>query len=339
MPLQDITQDAVLKAIDEYNRLGKEAFLNRYGFFDARSYFLFYNGREYASKAIVGAAHGYAKPEIGPLKPHEFSGGDATVKRLLEDLGFQVHQVTGKPCNPDWTRDEIMLALEFYLLNRDKIPGKPSDEIIALSNEIRSLAHVLCLTGDEKFRNVNGVYTKIINIRSHDPAYTLQDKMGLVSTEKLEQEVWDRFGDDLPGLRKATALTRALLEGHIHEDLQLEFDEPEIEEASEGRIVTRLHRSRERSPKIVAQKKEAFLKSHDRLFCEACRFDFSEFYGERGRRFIECHHINPVHEMNPGEKTKLSDLKLVCANCHRMIHTKRPWLTMDELIHLVKTDF
>ncbi|HBN30592.1 MAG TPA: hypothetical protein DD416_05065 [Rhodobacteraceae bacterium] len=74
------------------------------------------------------------------------------------------------------------------------------------------------------------------------------------------------------------------------------------------------------------------------MFYEVCGFNFEDVYGERGNGFIECHHTKPVHEMQPHEKTKLSDLALVCPNCHRMIHAKRPWLTIDELRSLIKTD-
>jgi hypothetical protein len=39
--------------------------------------------------------------------------------------------------------------------------------------------------------------------------------------------------------------------------------------------------------------------------------------------------IPTVHQLLPGSKTKLADLHLLCANCHRMIHARRPWLTLD----------
>ena len=29
--------------------------------------------------------------------------------------------------------------------------------------------------------------------------------------------------------------------------------------------------------------------------------------------------------------TKLEDLALICANCHRMIHAQKPWLSVEEL--------
>jgi 5-methylcytosine-specific restriction enzyme A len=80
------------------------------------------------------------------------------------------------------------------------------------------------------------------------------------------------------------------------------------------------------------------LKAKGDLACEVCDFDFSARYGERGDGFIECHHTKPLADGSPGEKTKLSDLALVCANCHRMIHRARPWLNVDQLKTLLRED-
>lgn len=82
--------DSVRRAIDEFDELGRDAFLSKYGFRRARSYFLKLGGRLYDSKAIVGAAHGFDHPDIGSLSPGDFSGGEATVKQKLEELGFEV---------------------------------------------------------------------------------------------------------------------------------------------------------------------------------------------------------------------------------------------------------
>lgn len=89
MALKDITRPAVLAAIAEYNRVGQRAFLSRYGFDPARLYLLVHDGKFYDSKAIVGAAHGFL-PGEKPLAPSLFSGGEATVGRLLRGLGFTV---------------------------------------------------------------------------------------------------------------------------------------------------------------------------------------------------------------------------------------------------------
>lgn len=51
--------DAVLQAIQEFDSLGEQTFLERYGFKDARGYWLKHQGKLYPSKAIVGAAYGF----------------------------------------------------------------------------------------------------------------------------------------------------------------------------------------------------------------------------------------------------------------------------------------
>ena len=81
---------AVLAAMGEFDRIGREAFLSKYGFGPARSYFLVHNGKKYDSKAIAGAAVGFQHPQVGPLRGADFVGGDATVRPKLESLGFTV---------------------------------------------------------------------------------------------------------------------------------------------------------------------------------------------------------------------------------------------------------
>jgi 5-methylcytosine-specific restriction protein A len=87
--LNDITRDAVLAAIAEYDHLGREAFLEKYGFGQARQYVLVHNGKRYDSKAIVGVAYGLLTGNT-PLTASDFSGGEATVGRLLRRRGFTV---------------------------------------------------------------------------------------------------------------------------------------------------------------------------------------------------------------------------------------------------------
>jgi hypothetical protein len=91
MALTDLTsRDAVLAAIREFDERGREAFLAAHGFGPARNYFLEYGGVRYDSKAIAGVAHGVQHPRLGPLRAADFSGGEATVKKVLEALGFVV---------------------------------------------------------------------------------------------------------------------------------------------------------------------------------------------------------------------------------------------------------
>ncbi|MDN7925247.1 HNH endonuclease [Burkholderia vietnamiensis] len=85
---------AVLAAVREYDRVGRDAFLKKYGFGKARDYFLAVDGKRYDSKAIFGAAHGYQFPEDGPLTWRDFSGGEKTVELKLEAMGFRIERLT-----------------------------------------------------------------------------------------------------------------------------------------------------------------------------------------------------------------------------------------------------
>nr|WP_241197755.1 HNH endonuclease [Pseudomonas chlororaphis] len=46
---------------------------------------------------------------------------------------------------------------------------------------------------------------------------------------------------------------------------------------------------------------------------------------------MDIHHTKPLHTLQPGDKTKLTDLALLCANCHRVVHSRRKWLSVAEV--------
>jgi len=87
---------AVLRAVSEYDALGRDAFLDKYKFGKAREYFLLLNGKRYDSKAVAGVAHGYEHPDAEPLQASDFSGGEQTVRRVLENLGFTVVKTSNR---------------------------------------------------------------------------------------------------------------------------------------------------------------------------------------------------------------------------------------------------
>jgi putative restriction endonuclease len=80
----------ILSAIREFKRLGRKEFLKTYGFGPAKSYWLLYKGKHYDSKAIVGVARKYARPDLGPMKSNDFTGGEGMARRALTELGFKV---------------------------------------------------------------------------------------------------------------------------------------------------------------------------------------------------------------------------------------------------------
>jgi hypothetical protein len=104
----------------------------------------------------------------------------------------------------------------------------------------------------------------------------------------------------------------------------------------EGKIVERRHKSRERNSELIESAKKIFWRTHGKLFCQICNFDFERIYGDLGRNFIEAHHTVPVSEMKEGHLTTIDEIAFVCSNCHRMLHRRRPWLNIDNIKKIIK---
>jgi 5-methylcytosine-specific restriction protein A len=242
--------------------------------------------------------------------------------------------------NPDWTQDELILALHFYLQHRPNPPGKGSPDIIELSKALNRLGEKLFPPEDraDTFRNENGVYMKLMNLRRLDPQYTSEGKSGLSRGSKAEEEVWTEFAGDAARCRHAAEAIMASLDDPEVGTTQLGTDigDEGVQEAAEGRLLTRKHLARERNRKLVDSKRNQALKRYGKLVCEVCGFDFAVHYGDRGNGFIECHHTKPVTTLVEGHTTHLDDLALVCSNCHRIIHRCRPWLSVSALKDLMK---
>ena len=95
------------------------------------------------------------------------------------------------------------------------------------------------------------------------------------------------------------------------------------------------HRKREQSlrdAKVIAARK----LGNGRLKCEVpgCDFDFEAIYDDLGRDYAQVHHLKPLGDRTTPSQTRLSDLAVVCANCHAMIHRGGKCRSLDSLIPL-----
>lgn len=99
----------------------------------------------------------------------------------------------------------------------------------------------------------------------------------------------------------------------------------------EGGRSLRMHYVRERNRALIARKRADVLSRKGALACEVCGFDFEKRYGPAGRGFCEVHHVKPLSDRTAAAKTRLTDLAIVCSNCHRMIHRTRKVVTIAQL--------
>jgi hypothetical protein len=83
-----VTRAHVVRAMEDYDRLGPERFFAEHGFAPTTTYALVLEDRLYPPKAILGTAYGFATGER--LASSDFEGGKAGAVRVLGQLGFTV---------------------------------------------------------------------------------------------------------------------------------------------------------------------------------------------------------------------------------------------------------
>ena len=255
------------------------------------------------------------------------------VERTRYRVGPYMIDQRSKVPNPTWSRDELILALDLYVRYKGNPPGKAAPEVLELSSLLNSLAR----GANSDFRNANGVYMKVMNFRRFDPIFVAQGKFGLQRGGLDEAIVWQIFANDVDRLTTTSKAIKANAGLPANDSFSADDLDAGLQEAEEGRLLTAQHVRRERSRKLIEAKKKSVVAAGGTLTCEACLFDYEKVYGERGKGFIEVHHTKPVHSLLPGATTHVRDLALVCANCHRMIHARSQWMTMEQLRVALRT--
>jgi hypothetical protein len=84
----DVTRAEVLRAIEEYDRLGPDKFFFEHGFAPTTTYDLVWDERRYPPKAILGTAYEFATGQR--LASGDFEGGKTGAVAVLGKLGFTV---------------------------------------------------------------------------------------------------------------------------------------------------------------------------------------------------------------------------------------------------------
>ena len=233
--------------------------------------------------------------------------------------------------NPDWEWDETVLACDLVYQNGWQSLSPEDEHVIELSRILRRMSLHPVEARLASFRNEDGVARKTHNLASASPDWGKWRSNG----SQRDHEVVDQF-------RAAPDVMHSIAQDLLHDALSdapenfPRFQEYDDGSVLEGRYLWRFHAERERNSSLRRKKIRSVLHRGDPLVCEACGFDFEQTYGDRGRGYIECHHVQPLHVTGERE-TRISDLALLCSNCHRMIHRKPPWPTPSQLRKLIMT--
>lgn len=231
--------------------------------------------------------------------------------------------------NPKWNREETILALELYFEFDGNPPSKSAPAVSELSEFLRQLPYHSAAQKNSTFRNVDGVHFKVQNLRS---ALT---GVGLSNTSMMDRTISAEFGDRreevsrLARLIRSTAGTLDLDDFDMSDDFEEEF--------YEGKSVFAVHRKVERNSSI--RKKLLSNLTDHQLSCAICELSRPNLARALHESLFEIHHLTPLSELVGEQRTKLADVCLLCACCHRGIHKlmsleKRP-ISIDDAKRLL----
>lgn len=232
--------------------------------------------------------------------------------------------------NPNWNREEIILALDLYFrMDYGQMHGR-NPEIIQLSKDLRALNIHSSIHDKTTFRSPNSVALKLANLKRSDQNFSGK---GMKDGGKLEKEIWNEFHRHRDTLKNEADLIRQLYLKQKDENKST-AKEPNPNYITD--FLFQFHRNREMDPLVIKIKKEMVLTNSKSLKCEVCGFDFVSFYGELGNDQIEIHYKKKF-KTEPGlESSSMEDFIIVCCNCHKVLDRNFGWLEANDLKRIIR---
>ena len=233
--------------------------------------------------------------------------------------------------NPNWSREETILALDLYLSLDRTIPTITDERVSQLSATLRRNPTHVDSAKKASFRNPTSVLFKIQNIHS------AAGKSGFEHNSKLDRQLWDELGGKPSRVRALADTIRTAIDAVNVSDFEHYTSDPVF---SEGEIVTRMHITRERNPKLRASVIKQRRKS-GQLRCDGCETIPFAMLGDIGIAVFEIHHLTPLASTGK-RKVRAADVAFLCANCHRLIHAliseTGKWIGIADLRQTIDID-
>jgi hypothetical protein len=224
----------------------------------------------------------------------------------------------------------VMDSMDFDIIEDDgmtatlsplRVSIRNSDVSIDLQDRFRAIS-----TDLERISEIEEAYPDLaIAVRKHGDAV----KEGVNSTEiRIAANEVNNLQKRVFGLTNAGSVI-ALKEASAKPETDFEHDI----QGMEGRLLARIHIYKERD-RVFSEKVKKYFRDRNngKLICQACGLEPTSRYGSKGDYCIEAHHKIPIAELQPGSITRIEEMAIVCASCHRIIHSKKPCLDLKEVI-------
>ncbi|MGG7577611.1 HNH endonuclease [Rhizobium sp. Nf11,1] len=220
--------------------------------------------------------------------------------------------------NPDWTWDETLLALDLFYRHGGPIDRNHAD-VHALSAALRAAVIFPKDGRKDNFRNPDGVSLKLQNLQS-----AIDPSRGL-SSSKRDREVVAEF----PHSRREELARIAAAILHLISNEVQPLELPDDEVFIEGQLITASHRRRD-----SRIRRKLLEKSGDKLVCQICDFSPPTLARPLQESFFDAHHIVPLSNALGDVRTRLADVVLLCAGCHKFVHkliaSQKRWVSIPE---------
>lgn len=225
------------------------------------------------------------------------------------------------------------------------------------------------INGDRAYKLVDKsvIKHKMSGIPMEIRAYFDIDITNLVNEEIKIKYKGNLYGANIRKIENSldnTIRTALVWYTHLHQELKKELDDDDIDKSSlvfekmdrnlyslyidsqkkevefvelnldklyfddsflEGDTIEAIRKIKKRNRTARDKKIESFKQLNGTVYCEVC--------GENDIVTLDVHHEDiQISQMNTAHITKLEDLRIVCANCHRKIHAYK--LKVDELINV-----
>ncbi len=240
-----------------------------------------------------------------------FKTSGQTYKSVIQN---QKHAFRGQP--RDWHAGEIVLV------SKNKSDCAPGERQIAYTMRLNTIRRASDAEIESYWPGNPGRWNYIVDCIGTEPVptpFNLDEVLGDGAQEYSAVMTFKRIREE-------------------HETLILPFlslppvnstDEiPSSQQYLEGAVRSITVNAYERDPGA-----RAACLAHFGLSCKACKFNFQDTYGQLGAGYIHVHHIVPLADIGQEyEVDPVTDLIPLCANCHAMIHRRRPALTVAELL-------
>jgi 5-methylcytosine-specific restriction protein A len=189
----------------------------------------------------------------------------------------------------------------------------PLSEILSIWCAQRDISTALIAQGQLGHRRKNHA------MNGSSPTLWLQDE----HAPGVAAALWEHPGvRDLAKLETDDGHRRQIAPENVYSEVL-----PANREYYEGAVRRIAVNAYERDPRARAE----CLRSHGTK-CKVCDLSFEERYGSIGKDFIHVHHLKPLSTFRQASRLDpVKDLVPVCPNCHAMLHTSEPPLSVEEL--------